>query len=84
MLQKRYFTVLLLGGMVQACATAPATTAARETREQTAERPDSNELICREVAGTGWRLGAQRECKTAAEWGDVAYDAQERMPDQRD
>jgi hypothetical protein len=75
MLQKKGLSLLLLGGLLQACATAPASTEAPATAsatasapQQTADGADPNERICREVEGTGWRFGTREECRTRAEW----------------
>ncbi len=76
MLQKKGFSALLLGGLVQACATAPAPSSvavatpvpSSPQQSATGVGADPNETICREVAGTGWRLGNRRECKTRAQW----------------
>lgn len=76
MLQKKGFSVLLLGGLLQACATAPASTeesasastATQAASPQTTAGANPDERICREVAGTGWRFGSREECKTRAEW----------------
>ncbi len=75
MLQKKGFSLLLLGGLLQACATAPAPTeptaaasATESASPQAAAGANPDERICREVAGTGWRFGSREECKTRAEW----------------
>jgi hypothetical protein len=76
MLRIKGFSVLLLGGVLQACATAPASTeetASASTTTQSASpqaTADANpdERVCREVAGTGWRFGTREECKTRAQW----------------
>jgi hypothetical protein len=75
MLQKKGFSILLAGVLLQACATAPgpandiSTASAAETvPQQTADGADPNERICREVEGTGWRFGSREECKTRAQW----------------
>ena len=74
MLNAKGFSVLLAAGCAQACATAPvpentvAAPVAPEEREQTADGAMAADRVCREVPGTGWRLGNRRECKTQAEW----------------
>ena len=75
MLQKKGFSLLLLGGFLHACATAPAPADEAATANSTesaspaaAAGANPDERICREVAGTGWRFGSREECKTRAEW----------------
>ena len=80
MLQKKGFSVLLLGGLLQACATAPAPTeepasasaTTQSASPQTTAEANPDERICREVAGTGWRFASREECKTRAQWEAIA------------
>jgi hypothetical protein len=75
MLQMKGFSVLLVGGLLQACATAPASTdetssasTTQSAAPQTTAEANPDERICREVEGTGWRFGTREECKTRAQW----------------
>jgi hypothetical protein len=73
MLGKQAFSLILLCGLLPACATAPqpteeAAVSSPSPAQQVASGKDPNERICREVAGTGWRFGSREECKTRAEW----------------
>lgn len=44
-------------------AASPAL-AADDSKKET----DDNKMVCKRVAGTGWRLSKQRECKKKIEW----------------
>ena len=78
MRQKVCCSMLVLASFASGCTTAPAPAPAAASSaavdrgvQQETNADASNERICREVQGTGWRFGNREECKTRAEWDRI-------------
>lgn len=41
------------------------------TTEAVGEKPKAERRICKKIEGTGSRLSAARECRTAAQWREL-------------
>jgi hypothetical protein len=69
MIERGLFAVALLA-MVAAPATA---------KDDQADRPDSERVVCKNQRATGSRLAGERICKTKAEWDREKQEARNKM-----
>jgi hypothetical protein len=62
-------------------AASPAVAAPQENDKAVS---DANKVVCKRVAGTGWRLSSTKVCRTKAEWAAQAQAERESLKNDRD
>ena len=66
---------LIMGALLVAGTATPA-------GAQTSAAPEKEKLVCKRVAGTGWRLSnSSRVCKTRAQWDALSRTNREQFQD---